>query len=50
MPQMSPIWWLTLMLMFNLCFFFMNSMLYFNYKIKSTSLDYKNKFKMNWEW
>nr|UGS80168.1 ATP synthase F0 subunit 8 [Anomopsocus sp. AnspLA] len=52
MPQMNPIWWLTLMIMFLAILLFSNSLNYF-YKV------YKNEFKknnylqkpsINWKW
>nr|WAP91726.1 ATP synthase F0 subunit 8 [Idiocerini gen. 'Neoamritatus' sp.] len=50
MPQMSPMWWLTLMLMFNLLYLITNNILYFNYKIKNKELIKSNKMKMIWKW
>nr|YP_010849270.1 ATP synthase F0 subunit 8 [Krisna expansiva]WGG89410.1 ATP synthase F0 subunit 8 [Krisna expansiva] len=49
MPQMSPMWWMTLMILFNLNFYLMMSMMYFNKKIY---LKKKNKktILMNWKW
>nr|YP_010271147.1 ATP synthase F0 subunit 8 [Gargara genistae]UKB86912.1 ATP synthase F0 subunit 8 [Gargara genistae] len=50
MPQMSPLWWLTLMLMFNSMIMLSISMLYFNYnnsfKVSTTS----QKINLNWMW
>nr|YP_009516550.1 ATP synthase F0 subunit 8 [Populicerus populi]AYE40961.1 ATP synthase F0 subunit 8 [Populicerus populi] len=50
MPQMSPIWWLTLMLTFNLFYLMMNTIMYFNYKIKSSNSTNMTKLKLNWKW
>nr|YP_010736913.1 ATP synthase F0 subunit 8 [Idioscopus ventrispinus]WEP24800.1 ATP synthase F0 subunit 8 [Idioscopus ventrispinus] len=50
MPQMSPMWWLILMLMFNLLYLMMNTILYFNYKIMNKDSIKINKNKMNWKW
>nr|QXP43452.1 ATP synthase F0 subunit 8 [Koreocerus koreanus] len=50
MPQMSPMWWLTLMLIFNSCYMVMTTMLYFNYKIKNKMPIKMNKSKLNWKW
>nr|AYE40948.1 ATP synthase F0 subunit 8 [Idioscopus sp. 'myrica']WEP24787.1 ATP synthase F0 subunit 8 [Idioscopus sp. 'myrica'] len=50
MPQMSPMWWLTLMLMFNLLYLMMNTILYFNYKVKNKNQILMKKSKMNWKW
>nr|QKO00201.1 ATP synthase F0 subunit 8 [Evacanthus acuminatus]QWC53809.1 ATP synthase F0 subunit 8 [Evacanthus heimianus] len=50
MPQMSPMWWLNMMLMFIFCMMIMNSMIYFNfYYVKSTYNNYKN-MNFNWKW
>nr|YP_011010137.1 ATP synthase F0 subunit 8 [Halobates sericeus]WPW46661.1 ATP synthase F0 subunit 8 [Halobates sericeus] len=51
MPQMAPLSWLSLMIMFIMMIIVVNSMTYFNknYKIEST----KSKMKMNmlnWKW
>nr|YP_009228433.1 ATP synthase F0 subunit 8 [Idioscopus nitidulus]AKU47320.1 ATP synthetase F0 subunit 8 [Idioscopus nitidulus] len=50
MPQMSPMWWLTLMLVFNLFYLIMNSLLYFNYDKKFHLKTSTKKLKMNWLW
>nr|YP_010743021.1 ATP synthase F0 subunit 8 [Anagonalia emeiensis]WEU75302.1 ATP synthase F0 subunit 8 [Anagonalia emeiensis] len=50
MPQMSPMWWTFLMLMFMFMMFFMLSLMYFNFMNK---LMKNNKFmsnQMNWKW
>nr|YP_010835875.1 ATP synthase F0 subunit 8 [Onukindia connexa]WGC89394.1 ATP synthase F0 subunit 8 [Onukindia connexa] len=50
MPQMSPMWWLNMMLMFIFCLIMMNSLIYFNFFMKNkkkTNYDYKN---LNWKW
>nr|QKW88758.1 ATP synthase F0 subunit 8 [Idiocerus herrichii] len=50
MPQMSPMWWLTLMLIFNLTYLMMNSMLYFNYQTKNKYSMKLLKYKLTWKW
>nr|YP_011017946.1 ATP synthase F0 subunit 8 [Anidiocerus bimaculatus]WQF69858.1 ATP synthase F0 subunit 8 [Anidiocerus bimaculatus] len=50
MPQMSPIWWLTLMLMFNFMYLMMNAMLYFNYEINKKYLKENKYLTMSWKW
>uniref|UniRef100_A0AB38ZDF3 ATP synthase complex subunit 8 n=1 Tax=Esakia lundbladi TaxID=3095926 RepID=A0AB38ZDF3_9HEMI len=51
MPQMAPLSWLTLMIMFIISIVIINSMLYFNKNYSTMS----NKMKMeknsiNWKW
>nr|AND96181.1 ATP synthase F0 subunit 8 [Eurysternus foedus] len=50
MPQMSPINWLELYILFCLIFMLFNIMNYFvfNYKIKKPIT--KKPFKLNWKW
>nr|YP_010610879.1 ATP synthase F0 subunit 8 [Nabicerus dentimus]WAP91700.1 ATP synthase F0 subunit 8 [Nabicerus dentimus] len=50
MPQMSPMWWMTLMLIFNMCYLMMNTMLYFNYNIKNKYTIKMDKLKLTWKW
>nr|YP_009531281.1 ATP synthase F0 subunit 8 [Idiocerus laurifoliae]AXY64090.1 ATP synthase F0 subunit 8 [Idiocerus laurifoliae] len=50
MPQMSPIWWLTLMLSFNMFYLMMNTILYFNYSIKNKMSIKMTKSKLDWKW
>nr|YP_010165973.1 ATP synthase F0 subunit 8 [Stictocephala bisonia]QRV59920.1 ATP synthase F0 subunit 8 [Stictocephala bisonia] len=50
MPQMSPMWWMTLMLTFNSLFIVINSTTYFNYKFKNMSEKKTKKNKLNWKW
>nr|QZZ18331.1 ATP synthase F0 subunit 8 [Kaukania anser] len=48
-PQMSPMWWTSLMFLFILLFILMISFLYFNYMIKiENSVKFTN-LKMNWK-
>nr|YP_011036631.1 ATP synthase F0 subunit 8 [Planaphrodes nigricans]WRK21235.1 ATP synthase F0 subunit 8 [Planaphrodes nigricans] len=49
MPQMAPMWWLTLMIMVIVTMITMNSMLYFNFKsfMKIKTMENK-KMKMKW--
>nr|YP_011010163.1 ATP synthase F0 subunit 8 [Hermatobates djiboutensis]WPW46687.1 ATP synthase F0 subunit 8 [Hermatobates djiboutensis] len=51
MPQMSPMWWSTLFMLFIASLMLMNSMIYFNKKfsIKKSSKSTK-KNSMNWQW
>nr|APX40567.1 ATP synthase F0 subunit 8 [Galeruca interrupta] len=51
MPQMMPLYWLTLMLFFILIFFMFNNINYFNffYKIKTTK-NQLTKLNYNWKW
>nr|UPL65601.1 ATPase subunit 8 [Rhopalus maculatus] len=51
MPQMSPLWWETLYIMFIMVFMIMIMIMYHNknYKLKNTS--YKKKInQLNWKW
>nr|ASR18171.1 ATP synthase F0 subunit 8 [Tricentrus sp. EMHAU-15041605] len=50
MPQMSPMWWMTLMFTFNSMIVITISMTYFNY-YTSLKMKFTNK-KMNliWKW
>nr|YP_010349788.1 ATP synthase F0 subunit 8 [Cassianeura bimaculata]UOH96530.1 ATP synthase F0 subunit 8 [Cassianeura bimaculata] len=50
MPQMSPMWWTSMMLMFILMFLLVMMIIYFNLIVKITSkIDFSVK-KMNWQW
>nr|YP_009344626.1 ATP synthase F0 subunit 8 [Entylia carinata]APU51891.1 ATP synthase F0 subunit 8 [Entylia carinata] len=47
---MSPMWWLSLMLMFNMVLMMMNTTIYFEKKnLMKISKKLFNK-KMNWKW
>nr|YP_011017959.1 ATP synthase F0 subunit 8 [Amritodus flavoscutatus]WQF70190.1 ATP synthase F0 subunit 8 [Amritodus flavoscutatus] len=50
MPQMSPMWWLSLMLSFNLCYLVMMNLIYFNFEIKIVKEFSCNLKKFNWKW
>nr|ATG83178.1 ATP synthase F0 subunit 8 [Tricentrus sp. EMHAU-15062504] len=50
MPQMSPMWWMTLMLMFNFMVMLSISMTYFNYKVSIVMMTKINKMNLNWKW
>nr|UFK32174.1 ATP synthase F0 subunit 8 [Uniformus sp.] len=50
MPQMSPMWWTFLMLIFILSFILVNNFLYFNYDSKKSKLASLKNFKMLWVW
>nr|YP_011010449.1 ATP synthase F0 subunit 8 [Xenobates argentatus]WPW47077.1 ATP synthase F0 subunit 8 [Xenobates argentatus] len=51
MPQMSPLAWFKLMIMFTLMLIIVNTLLYFN-KNYQTKLSKKNILKknLNWKW
>nr|QDI93378.1 ATP synthase F0 subunit 8 [Quernocoris caliginosus] len=53
MPQMAPIWWFTLFMMFILTYFIFMVFLYFHniYQLK-TKMIYKNMIikNINWKW
>nr|WNK74772.1 ATP synthase F0 subunit 8 [Thaia sp. 1 NZ-2023b] len=50
MPQMSPMWWTTMMIMFIMLMIIMMTMLYFNFQ-KKIMMNFKMNFKkMNWKW
>nr|ALO76473.1 ATP synthase F0 subunit 8 [Chapuisia ellenbergeri] len=51
MPQMMPLYWLSLMFFFIMIFFLFNNLNYFNfiYKIKSTKTKL-NLLKYTWKW
>nr|WIM51129.1 ATP synthase F0 subunit 8 [Extensus latus] len=50
MPQMSPMWWFSLMLYFIMLFTLFNSMIYFMF-YKEVSNSYNLiKVKMTWKW
>nr|WPW47220.1 ATP synthase F0 subunit 8 [Halobates flaviventris] len=51
MPQMAPLSWLTLMIMFIIMIVIINSMTYFNknHKIES-SMENKKMNQLNWKW
>nr|YP_010268804.1 ATP synthase F0 subunit 8 [Halobates maculatus]UIG88119.1 ATP synthase F0 subunit 8 [Halobates maculatus]UIG88126.1 ATP synthase F0 subunit 8 [Halobates maculatus] len=51
MPQMAPLSWLTLMIMFIIMIIVINSMTYFNknYKIKK-EMENKKMNQLNWKW
>nr|YP_011036478.1 ATP synthase F0 subunit 8 [Jogocerus viraktamathi]WRK19229.1 ATP synthase F0 subunit 8 [Jogocerus viraktamathi] len=50
MPQMSPTWWLYLMLMFNILYLTMMCILYFNFKIKMNKKTKIFNKMFNWKW
>nr|AKK32521.1 ATP synthase F0 subunit 8 [Henschiella sp. PJ-2015] len=51
MPQMSPLYWLIMMLMFMFMLMIMINMIYFNYMVKMNYIkkNYKN-FNLIWKW
>nr|YP_011017548.1 ATP synthase subunit 8 [Himaloaesalus gaoligongshanus]QCU46382.1 ATP synthase F0 subunit 8 [Himaloaesalus gaoligongshanus]WQF69237.1 ATP synthase subunit 8 [Himaloaesalus gaoligongshanus] len=51
MPQMAPMSWVLLMLIFVLSFMIFNSMNYFNFKYNPKTINFKKMKKtMNWKW
>nr|YP_010692616.1 ATP synthase F0 subunit 8 [Centrotus cornutus]WBV77357.1 ATP synthase F0 subunit 8 [Centrotus cornutus] len=48
MPQMSPMWWLTLSVVFNLLIIMIMCNLYFNYTIELNQKKKKKKKKEKW--
>nr|QBZ37539.1 ATP synthase F0 subunit 8 [Aesalus sp. JL-2019] len=51
MPQMAPMSWTLLMLMFITSFLIFNSLNYFNFKyFPKTPKTSKSKIKINWKW
>nr|WRQ18215.1 ATP synthase F0 subunit 8 [Japanagallia trifurcata] len=50
MPQMAPMWWLTLMILFNMSMMVTMSTIYFNKNIPlKTNLISKN-MNLHWKW
>nr|AWN56302.1 ATP synthase F0 subunit 8 [Neomegalotomus parvus] len=51
MPQMAPLWWELLFIMFIIMFMLMNMIIYYNKNItinnKKNCINYKN---YNWKW
>nr|QXP99389.1 ATP synthase F0 subunit 8 [Eoscarta assimilis] len=51
MPQMAPMSWMILFLMFINSYLIMNMMIYFFYKFKNMNLNKNNSInQMNWKW
>nr|YP_009995405.1 ATP synthase F0 subunit 8 [Ochthebius lividipennis]QNP09821.1 ATP synthase F0 subunit 8 [Ochthebius lividipennis] len=52
MPQMAPMNWLMLFIMFTLIFILFNSMNYFSFKYNNSDkkIMTKNMIKLNWKW
>nr|ARH55220.1 ATP synthase F0 subunit 8 [Thanatophilus sinuatus] len=51
MPQMAPMNWLTLFIMFVIIFLMFNSINYFSFKYPNKTFKInKNTFKFNWKW
>nr|YP_010311856.1 ATP synthase F0 subunit 8 [Planusocoris schaeferi]UNA71164.1 ATP synthase F0 subunit 8 [Planusocoris schaeferi] len=52
MPQMAPLWWEVLFMLFMLSFFMMNIIMFFNLKMKNKNKLMKlimvNQFKWKW--
>nr|AFY16848.1 ATP synthase F0 subunit 8 [Longivalvus hyalospilus] len=52
MPQMNPMWWFSLFLIFVTTLTISNSLNYFysNNSLSSSSLTNKNTINVNWKW
>nr|YP_011036644.1 ATP synthase F0 subunit 8 [Xestocephalus ishidae]WRK21248.1 ATP synthase F0 subunit 8 [Xestocephalus ishidae] len=50
MPQMSPMWWLTMMLIIMTMMTITNSMIYFFNMTLNTNKKKTMKNKFNWKW
>nr|QGU83696.1 ATP synthase F0 subunit 8 [Eysarcoris aeneus] len=52
MPQMSPLWWEILFMMFILSYILMNIMIYFTPQMKQDNKNNKMYFinQSNWKW
>nr|YP_009128298.1 ATP synthase F0 subunit 8 [Darthula hardwickii]AFY16796.1 ATP synthase F0 subunit 8 [Darthula hardwickii]AJP09350.1 ATP synthase F0 subunit 8 [Darthula hardwickii] len=49
MPQMSPMWWLIMMMMFNYMLLMTNTLMYFNKNMKILKYTHNNTL-MKWKW
>nr|WRQ18202.1 ATP synthase F0 subunit 8 [Japanagallia neohamata] len=50
MPQMAPMWWLSLSMMFNMTMMITISTIYFNKNTFLKKFMKNNKNQMNWKW
>uniref|UniRef100_A0AAU7YS11 ATP synthase F0 subunit 8 n=1 Tax=Rhopalus nigricornis TaxID=3151526 RepID=A0AAU7YS11_9HEMI len=51
MPQMSPLWWEMLYIMFIMMFMIMIIIMYYNKNFKLKSIIYNKKInQLNWKW
>nr|YP_004934963.1 ATP synthase F0 subunit 8 [Pielomastax zhengi]ADZ62105.1 ATP synthase F0 subunit 8 [Pielomastax zhengi] len=52
MPQMSPLMWSTMMILFSTMFIVFNSMIYFSFKNKKTTvkINGSQSLTLNWKW
>nr|QNP10061.1 ATP synthase F0 subunit 8 [Ochthebius peisonis] len=53
MPQMAPMNWIFLFIMFTMIFLMFNSLNYFSFKYKTNKTEEiktNNKIKLNWKW
>nr|YP_009995314.1 ATP synthase F0 subunit 8 [Ochthebius atriceps]QNP09717.1 ATP synthase F0 subunit 8 [Ochthebius atriceps] len=51
MPQMAPMNWIMLFLMFTMIFLIFNSLNYFSFKYLPLNKSFTNKMnKLNWKW
>nr|YP_003856698.1 ATP synthase F0 subunit 8 [Mekongiella xizangensis]ADK77639.1 ATP synthase F0 subunit 8 [Mekongiella xizangensis] len=53
MPQMSPIMWFTMFILFSLTKFLFNQMMFFSFKMNKISLnktESNTNYYLNWKW
>nr|QIK50393.1 ATP synthase F0 subunit 8 [Chorosoma macilentum]UPL65614.1 ATPase subunit 8 [Chorosoma sp.] len=51
MPQMAPLWWETLFVMFIMLFLFLSTIIYFNKMTLPKNSNFnKINSQMNWKW
>nr|YP_010610827.1 ATP synthase F0 subunit 8 [Nanatka castenea]WAP91648.1 ATP synthase F0 subunit 8 [Nanatka castenea] len=50
MPQMAPMWWTLLMILFIFSMILTNSMMYFNMLNKIITINKMKTLQMNWKW
>nr|QDP18070.1 ATP synthase F0 subunit 8 [Ochrophlegma sp. TAMUIC IGC OR279] len=53
MPQMSPIMWFSMFILFSMTLILFNQLMFFSFKIKKISFFKKNMnniIKFNWKW
>nr|ATC73049.1 ATP synthase F0 subunit 8 [Cuerna sp. EMHAU-2015-Zz052311] len=50
MPQMAPIWWTLMMILFIFTLFMMMTLIYFNNMNKYTKMKKIFTSQMNWKW
>nr|QWX95517.1 ATP synthase subunit 8 [Zicca taeniola] len=51
MPQMAPLWWETLFLLFIIMFMFMNMIIYYNKTVAPKyNKKHNQKYQFKWKW